>query len=203
MNLPIDLSQVLFIATANTLDTISAPLLDRCEVIRLPGYTSTEKLRIARAYLIPKQLNANGMNSESCQVEEGSVTRIIRGWTREAGVRNLERLVGAVIRAKAVEWSEHQSGEWDPVVREADLERILGPERFDREERETKSRQGVVYGLVVMGEGEGGILPVETAILPGTGQLRLSGSLGEVIRESAELALSWVSSRPPFMLVII
>ncbi|KAG8908806.1 hypothetical protein FRB99_003044 [Tulasnella sp. 403] len=204
LNVPIDLSQVLFIATANTLDTISGPLLDRCEVLRLPGYTRTEKLQIAKTYLIPKQLKANGMDAERCVIEEPTLKKIISGWTREAGVRTLERRVGGVVRAKAVEWSEGQDDAssaanamrkpYSPLVKEDHLELILGPELFDGEERDKIARRGVVYGLVVMGEGEGGILPVETAILPGSGQLRLSGSLGEVIRESAELSLSWVKS---------
>lgn len=217
INVPIDLSQVLFIATANTLDTISAPLLDRCEVLRLTGYTQTEKMKIAKRYLIPKQLRANGLldefaqesSSSKCEITDGAVKRVIGGYTKEAGVRGLERQLGAVARFKAVEWSEgvHDmadrehveqvvvgpSSKYTPAVTESDLEMILGPPRFDGEERDTVMKSGVVYGLVVMGEGEGGILPVETALLPGSGQLKLSGSLGDVIRESADLALSWVS----------
>lgn len=199
INVPIDLSQVLFIATANTLDTISGPLLDRCEILRLPGYTQTDKLRIAKTYLIPKQLKANGLDGERCQIEEDALKRMIKGWTREAGVRSLERVIGAVGRAKAVEWSESRdasSNAYSAVVKEKDLEPILGSQIFDEEERDRIARRGVVYGLVVMGDGDGGILPVESAILPGSGLLRLSGSLGDVIKESAELALSWVSRFP-------
>ncbi|KAG8989042.1 hypothetical protein FRB90_002436 [Tulasnella sp. 427] len=195
INVPIDLSQVLFIATANTLDTITGPLLDRCEILRLPGYTQTDKLRIAKTYLIPKQLKTNGLDGERCQIEEDALKRMIKGWTREAGVRSLERVVGAVSRAKAVEWSEAQdsaSNTYSAVVKEEHLENILGTQIFDEEERDRTARRGVVYGLVVMGDGDGGILPVETAVLPGSGQLRLSGSLGDVIKESAGLALSWV-----------
>jgi len=201
---------VLFIATANTLDTISAPLLDRCEAISLTGYTQVEKLKIAKRYLIPKQLVVNGLGDGSrCEITDAAVKRVIGGYTREAGVRGLERQLGAVSRYKAVEWSESFSSStsdgassvvvavdsrYSAVVGDDDLERILGPARFDREERDAVSKRGVVYGLVVSGGGEGGILPVETAVLPGTGHLKLSGSLGEVIRESAELALSWVKS---------
>jgi len=140
------------------------------------------------------------MDLERCRIDESVVQSVIHGWTREAGVRGLERMVGAVVRAKAVEWSENQDGStststsYSPMVKEEELEVILGPERYDNEEREHQPKRGVVYGLVVMGEGEGGILPVETATLPGTGQLKLSGSLGGVIKESAELALSWVKS---------
>ncbi|KAG8994663.1 hypothetical protein FRB90_000367 [Tulasnella sp. 427] len=195
INVPIDLSQVLFIATANTLDTITGPLLDRCEILRLPGYTQSDKLRIAKTYLIPKQLKANGLDGKRCQIEDDALKRMIKGWTREAGVRSLERVVGAVSRAKAVEWSEAQdsaSNSYSAVVKEEHLENILGTQIFDEEERDRTARRGVVYGLVVMGDGDGGILPVETAVLPGSGQLRLSGSLGDVIKESAGLALSWV-----------
>ncbi|KAG9013349.1 hypothetical protein FRB93_000872 [Tulasnella sp. JGI-2019a] len=224
INVPIDLSQVLFIATANTLDTISAPLLDRCEALRLTGYTQSEKLKIAKRYLIPKQLRANGLQVEAasapsrCEITDGAVKKVIGSYTREAGVRGLERELGSVVRFKAVEWSEadHATGvvtdsakdateivssvvsaaspTYSSVVAEEDLEMILGPVRFEGEDRDPVAKRGIVYGLVVMGEGEGGILPVETAILPGTGQLKLSGSLGDVIRESAELALSWVKA---------
>lgn len=197
INVPIDLSQVLFIATANTLDTISGPLLDRCEILRLPGYTQTDKLRIAKTYLVPKQLKANGLDAERCHIEDDALKRMIKGWTREAGVRSLERVIGAVARAKAVEWSENRDAAsigYSATVKEEHLEPILGSQIFDEEERDRTARRGVVYGLVVMGDGDGGILPVESAILPGSGLLRLSGSLGDVIKESAELALSWVKA---------
>lgn len=123
---------------------------------------------------------------------------MIKGWTREAGVRSLERVIGAVVRAKAVEWSENRGAAsigYSGIVKEEHLEPILGSQIFDEEERDRTARRGVVYGLVVMGDGDGGILPVESAVLPGSGLLRLSGSLGDVIKESAELALSWVSRR--------
>ncbi|KAG8943336.1 hypothetical protein FRC00_011254 [Tulasnella sp. 408] len=197
INVPIDLSQVLFIATANTLDTISGPLLDRCEILRLPGYTQTDKLRIAKTYLVPKQLKANGLDAERCHIEDDALKRMIKGWTREAGVRSLERVIGAVARAKAVEWSENRDAAsigYSGIVKEEHLEPILGSQIFDEEERDRTARRGVVYGLVVMGDGDGGILPVESAVLPGSGLLRLSGSLGDVIKESAELALSWVKA---------
>lgn len=222
--MPIDLSQILFIATANSLDTISGPLLDRCEVIQLSGtspflspivskpdclylgYTYDEKLHIARRYLLPKQLEANGLPSDQINLTEPALLHIATRYTREAGVRNLERQIGSVARYKAVEWADAAESSaspniigglatagYDPVVDVRDLEGILGMERYDSEEREREERRGVVYGMVVMGEGEGGILSVETAIVPGTGRLHLTGSLGEVIKESGELALSWVS----------
>ncbi|KAJ7270923.1 ATP-dependent protease La [Mycena rebaudengoi] len=207
INVPIDLSQVLFICTANSLETISVPLLDRCEIVQLSGYTYDEKMHIARRFLLPKQLNANGMDASHVEVTEPALLTIATQYTREAGVRSLERAIGAVVRYKAVEWAEHvdeQEGRtegradkaraYSSVVEESELESILGIARWDGEEREREERRGVVYGLVVMGQGEGGILPVETIVVPGSGRLKLTGSLGEVIKESGEIALSWVKT---------
>ncbi|KAL5520372.1 hypothetical protein ACEPAG_9596 [Sanghuangporus baumii] len=198
INVPIDLSQVLFICTANTLDTISAPLLDRCEIVHLAGYTHAEKAHIARRFLLPKQLRANALDASRVEIGDEVLGAIVEQYTREAGVRSLERAVGAVVRAKAVAWAEAvdngKESEYDPKVEEKDLEAILGVPRLDGEEKEREARRGVVYGLVVTGLGEGGILPVETTAVPGSGQLKLTGSLGEVIKESGELALSWVKT---------
>ncbi|KAJ3516310.1 hypothetical protein NLJ89_g1201 [Agrocybe chaxingu] len=202
INVPIDLSQILFICTANSLETISAPLLDRCEIVQLSGYTYDEKMHIARRFLLPKQLKANGLEPSHVTLTEPALLRVATRYTREAGVRSLERSIGAVVRYKAVQWAEHLDSvkqddpaarkEYLSVVEEHELEKILGIARWDGEEREREERRGVVYGLVVMGQGEGGILPVETIALPGTGKLKLTGSLGDVIKESGELALSWV-----------
>ncbi|KAJ6581196.1 Lon protease C-terminal proteolytic domain-containing protein [Mycena capillaripes] len=209
INVPIDLSQVLFICTANSLETISGPLLDRCEIVQLSGYTYDEKMHIARRFLLPKQLSANGMDAGHVQLTEPALMTIATQYTREAGVRSLERAIGAVVRYKAVEWAEHvdaqetetetrtdkgKGREYSKVVEESELEAILGIARWDGEEREREERRGVVYGLVVMGQGEGGILPVETIAVPGAGRLKLTGSLGEVIKESGEIALSWVKT---------
>ncbi|KAL1938944.1 hypothetical protein VTO73DRAFT_11097 [Trametes versicolor] len=221
VNVPIDLSQVLFICTSNSLETISAPLMDRCEVVHLSGYTYDEKLHIARKFLLPKQLRANGLTPGHVTLTQPALLRIATHYTREAGVRSLERAIGAVVRYKAVEWAEYvdASGNDDialvPAVTAADqvaekaagrartykkaveedeLEAILGIARWDEEELHREERRGLVYGLVVTGMGEGGILPIETSAVPGTGQLKLTGSLGEVIKESGELALSWVKS---------
>ncbi|KAJ3994999.1 ATP-dependent protease La [Lentinula boryana] len=241
INVPIDLSQVLFICTANTLETISAPLLDRCEVVVLPGYTYDEKLHIARRFLLPKQLSTNGLTQDHVKFTEEALKAVATRYTREAGVRTLERSIGSVVRFKAVEWAEcldaieAQDGKiavndasphststelsvinlehptktalYKPLVQESELEAILGIARWDDgdeslAERNRGSRRGVVYGLVVMGQGEGGILPVETIVVPtgnksGNGEggrLRLTGSLGDVIKESGELALSWVKT---------
>ncbi|KAF9442272.1 ATP-dependent protease La [Macrolepiota fuliginosa MF-IS2] len=228
INVPIDLSQVLFICTANTLDTISAPLLDRCEIIHLSGYTYDEKMHIARRFLLSKQLKANGLGEEHVKITEPALLGIATRYTREAGVRSLERSIGSVVRFKAVEWAEWvercekegkvpyvpppsaspvnnnaassetqvvttKDQEYNPTIELQHLELILGIPRYDSaEEKEREERRGVVYGLVVMGQGEGGTLPVETLMVPGSGRLKLTGSLGEVIKESGELALSWV-----------
>ena len=179
---------------------MSAPLLDRCEIVQLSGYTYTEKMHISRKFLLPKQLQANGLAAEHLTLTDSAVLHIATRYTREAGVRSLERAIGAVVRYKAVEWAEHMDNEggvgkeYKDVVEEDELENILGVPRWDAEEREREERRGVVYGLVVTGMGEGGILPVETIALPGTGKLKLTGSLGEVIKESGELALSWVKT---------
>ncbi|TCD60849.1 hypothetical protein EIP91_009398, partial [Steccherinum ochraceum] len=217
VNVPIDLSQVLFICTSNSLETISAPLLDRCEIVQLSGYTYDEKVHIARRFLLPKQLTANGLTSEHLELSEDALMHIATMYTREAGVRSLERAIGGVVRYKAVEWAEHidtslVDAEKHPedtrnvidkavlngykrIVETDELEKILGIARWDADERERDERRGVVYGLVVTGMGEGGILPIETILIPsGSGTLKLTGSLGEVIKESGELALSWVKT---------
>jgi ATP-dependent Lon protease len=168
------------------------------------GYTYDEKMHIARRFLLPKQLQANGLTANHLSITEPSLLNITTHYTREAGVRGLERAIGAVVRYKAVEWAEHlddiaddshskkERKEYKRIVEEHELENILGIARWDGEEREAEARRGVVYGLVVMGQGEGGILPVETIAVPGSGQLKLTGSLGDVIKESGEIALSWV-----------
>ncbi|KAF7978154.1 hypothetical protein HWV62_1328 [Athelia sp. TMB] len=209
VSVPIDLSRVLFVCTANTLDAIAPPLLDRCEIIPLSdrtltrewtGYTYDEKTHIARRFLLPKQLAANGLAPGQADIAPAALAAIATQYTREAGVRSLERAIGAVVRHKAVQWAERADGaeeaqgEWVRTVEEGELEGILGVARWDGEEREREERRGVTYGLVVSGVGEGGILPVESTLLPGTGQLRLTGSLGDVIKESAELALTWVKT---------
>jgi len=213
INVPIDLSRVLFIATANSLDTISPPLLDRTEVIHISGYTHDEKTAIARQYLLPKQIKAQGLEPEQLVVSDDVLLKVAMGYTREAGVRTLEREIGALARAKAVEYSMSKKGtlkdeegnrkEYDPVIREADLEKYLGPDTYEPEVAEANARPGVSTGLAYQGSGSGGILHIESLLLPpGSGYLKLTGSLGDVIRESAELALSWVKGNA-FQLGII
>ncbi|ORX37547.1 Lon protease C-terminal proteolytic domain-domain-containing protein [Kockovaella imperatae] len=199
-DVPIDLSQVLFIATANTLETISAPLLDRCEVIECSGYVVEEKLKIAKRFLLPKQARENGLDKEKVVVDDQVMLKIVTDYTREAGVRSLEREIGKVCRWKAVQWSAaRDNGEqsmFHPTVSLSDLEDILGLAKFDIEVREEQHRPGVVNGLAYQGSGIGGILLIESTLVPGgKGRLVTTGSLGDVISESAELALTWVRSR--------
>ncbi|ORY81375.1 Lon protease C-terminal proteolytic domain-domain-containing protein [Protomyces lactucae-debilis] len=195
MAIPIDLSKVLFIATANSLDTIPAPLLDRMETISLPGYTFLEKKSIAERHLIPKQARMNGLTPAQIRIAEEIILKIATEYTREAGVRNLEREIGAICRYKAVEFAESKDDDktFDPVVTSADVEKILGLQKFEAELAETVVKPGVVTGLAYMGSGNGGLLFLEAIEMPGkSGSLQLTGSLGDVIKESAHIALSYV-----------
>lgn len=199
LNVPLDLSKVLFIATANSLDTIPPPLLDRMETISLSGYTTLEKRHIARQHLVPKQIAANGLNEGLIHFADEVVDRIITSYTREAGVRNLEREIGAICRAKAVEYANAKDmfkmETYRPEVTMADLEDILGVEKFDEEIAEKVSRPGIVTGLVAYSTGgNGSILFIEVADMPGTGRVQLTGKLGDVLKESVEVALTWVKA---------
>lgn len=197
VNIPIDLSKVLFIATANSLDTIPPPLLDRMETIALSGYTTLEKRHIAMQHLIPKQIRTNGLSEGQVKFNEGAVSKIIESYTREAGVRNLEREIGSVCRAKAVEFADAKDAgkpdEYSGQLTIADIEEILGIEKYDEEIAEKTSRPGIVTGLVAYSSGgNGSILFIEVAEMPGTGSVQLTGKLGDVLKESVEVALSWV-----------
>ncbi|HUN50613.1 MAG TPA: endopeptidase La [Candidatus Sulfotelmatobacter sp.] len=189
---PFDLSRVVFIATANMLDTVPGPLLDRMEVIRLAGYTENEKLQIAERYLLPRQREANGVTAEQVEVSGAALTAIIRGYTREAGVRNLERDIGAVLRHAAVRLAENPAAHMR--IEPADLAAILGAERFEAEHAARASMPGVVTGLAWTPAG-GDILFIEAAKSPGHGKLILTGQLGEVMKESVQAALSLVKAR--------
>jgi ATP-dependent Lon protease len=192
LGVPLDLSRVLFIATANVLDTIPGPLRDRMEVIQLPGYTEDEKLQIARRYLVKRQLEANGLKAEQCAVTDGALRAIIGDYTREAGVRNLEREIGSVFRRVAMRVAE---GEAQSVtVDAADVAEILGPRRFENEVAMRTSVPGVATGLAWTPVG-GDILFIEATRVPGSGKLILTGQLGDVMKESAQAALSLVKSR--------
>ncbi|KAJ6695916.1 LON PROTEASE-like protein 2 PEROXISOMAL [Salix koriyanagi] len=240
LNVPFDLSKVIFVATANRMQPIPPPLLDRMEVIELPGYTPEEKLRIAMQYLIPRVLDQHGLSSESLQIPEGMVKLVIQRYTREAGVRNLERNLAALARAAAVRVAEQEQAvplskdmhrlasplldnrlaegaevemEVIPmnetsheisntfnlasplVVDEPLLEKVLGPPRFDdREATERVVSPGISVGLVWTAFG-GEVQFVEATTMSGKGELHLTGQLGDVIKESAQIALTWVRSR--------
>ncbi|KAK5947393.1 hypothetical protein PMZ80_001543 [Knufia obscura] len=201
VNIPIDLSKVLFIATANTLDTIPPPLLDRMETIQLPGYTTIEKRHIAKQHLIPKQITTNGLETDKVIMPDDVIDAVITSYTRESGVRNLERELGSVCRYKAVQFAESQDNTseqptpYEPTVHASELEEILGIEKFEEEIADTKSRPGVVTGLVAYSSlGQGSILFIEVADMPGDGRVQLTGKLGDVLKESVEVALTWVKS---------
>jgi ATP-dependent Lon protease len=193
LDVPFDLSKVMFITTANTLDSIPPPLRDRMEVLQLSGYTEEEKLHIAEQFLIPKQLKAHGLRPEEVTFDADSIRLITREYTREAGVRNLEREIAGVLRRAASEIAEGKvtaAIAVDPGrVREA-----LGKQRFFDESAERIDRPGVATGLVWTPTG-GEIVFVEAALTPGKGELRLTGQLGDVMKESAQAALSLIKSR--------
>ncbi|MEM8950421.1 MAG: endopeptidase La [Pseudomonadota bacterium] len=189
--LPFDLSQVMFVATANVLDAIPGPLRDRMEIIELPSYTSDEKLEIARRYLVERQLDANGLQPEQAAISEEALNAIVTDYTREAGVRNLERLIGAVLRHAAMRIAEGTDER--VLIEPEDLHGILGPKRVESEIAMRTSVPGVATGLAWTPVG-GDILFVEATRLPGKGQLILTGQLGDVMRESAQAALSLVKS---------
>ncbi|KAJ2978370.1 hypothetical protein NQ176_g3856 [Zarea fungicola] len=199
IGMPIDLSKILFIATANNLDTIPAPLLDRMEMIYLPGYTTLEKRHIALQHLVPKQIRANGLSGDQIIFTEDVVSKVIESYTREAGVRNLERELGSVCRSKAVQYAEAKDGgkleQYKRELSVEDLEDILGIEKYEEEIAEKTSRPGIVTGLVAYSTGgNGSILFIEIADMPGRGTVQLTGKLGTVLKESVEVALTWVKA---------
>jgi ATP-dependent Lon protease len=191
LDVPFDLSRVVFITTANMLETVQGPLRDRMEIIPLSGYTSGEKLEIAKRYLVRRQLEANGLKADQAEIEDAALRVIIDSYTREAGVRNLEREIGRVLRSVAVEFAEGKTGQRHIGV--AELEKILGPVRFENEVAMRSSVPGVATGLAWTPVG-GDILFIEATRSPGGGKLLLTGQLGEVMRESAQAALSVVKS---------
>ena len=188
-----DLSQVLFVATANVLDTIPGPLQDRMEIIRLSGYTEVEKLEIAKQYLVKKQREGTGLTEEQIAFDDSALKAVIRGYTREAGVRNLEREIGNVNRKVARKVVQH-GPETKELVTADNLESILGVAKFRDSEAHKKSEIGLVTGLAWTSVG-GVILQSEVQILDGKGKLTTTGQLGDVMKESAEAALSYIRSR--------
>jgi len=192
LGVPFDLSKVLFIATANQLDTIPGPLLDRMEVIQLSGYTISEKLEIARRYLVPRQRQENGLTAEQCEITDAALRAIITDYTREAGVRNLERAIGSVFRHAAARIAEGIVAR--VRIDGGDLAEILGAPRFEAEVAQRTSVPGVATGMAWTPVG-GDILFIEATRIPGHGKLILTGQLGDVMKESAQAALSLVKSK--------
>ncbi len=190
VEVPVDLSKVMFICTANQLDTISQPLIDRMETVELSGYTTVEKLAIAKNHLLPKQLGEHGIGKDQMQLDDDALQEVIYSYTREAGVRNLEREIAAVCRGAAVKVAE---GATSLHIDKPQLELLLGPPRFQSDTAERKPEVGVVTGLAWTPVG-GDIMFIEARAYPGKGEVRLTGQMGDVMKESATAAVSWMRS---------
>jgi ATP-dependent Lon protease len=188
IEVPVDLSRVMFICTANTLETISQPLVDRMEVVELSGYTTVEKLAIAKNHLVPKQLGEHGIGKDQLQLDDTALEDVIHSYTREAGVRNLEREIAAVCRGAAVKVAE---GATAVHIDKKQLEELLGPPKHISDLAERKPEVGVATGLAWTPVG-GDIMFIEVRTYPGKGEMRLTGQLGDVMKESAAAAMSWV-----------
>ncbi len=192
LEVPFDLSQVLFVTTANVAHTIPAPLLDRMELIEIPGYTEDEKLKIAEGHLLPKIYEDHGLKEEQINISSNAILKVIREYTREAGVRNLERKLAAITRKVAKEFVEGRDHK--ALVAVNSVEKHLGLPDYEHQESNLEDRIGVATGLAYNQAG-GDILDIEVAVVPGKGELTLTGSLGDVMKESAQAALSYVRSK--------
>jgi ATP-dependent Lon protease len=191
LDLPFDLSKVFFVTTANTLDTVPGPLLDRMEILRLSGYSEEEKMQIARRYLIPRQLKQTGLNPDQLEFSDEGLAKIIRGYTREAGLRRLEQAIGRLARKAALKFAE---GSTDKVVITPEsIEEMIGPEPFYQEQMRKQLPPGVATGLAWTESG-GDVLYIEGTLLPEGKGLTLTGQLGEVMQESAKAAQSYIWS---------
>jgi ATP-dependent Lon protease len=199
LDLDYDLSDILFITTANTLPDIPLPLQDRMEIIRLPGYTEYEKYNIAKGFLVPKQIKNNGLAEKNVVFSKNSILTLIRRYTREAGVRNLEREISSVCRKLARE-AIKESDRSEFKVSEKSIPKYLGPFRFRQEQVEEKDQIGMVTGLAWTQVG-GELLFIETLIMPGKGKLTVTGKLGDVMQESSQAALSYVRSRADNLMI--
>lgn len=194
VEVPINLSNVLFIATANTTQSIPRPLLDRMEVIEVNSYTENEKFHIARDFLVEKQLAKNGLLDKSVTISDGALKKIIHNYTREAGVRNLERRIGEIFRKAAREFLENRKKAIH--VMESNLEKYLGKEKITFEDANEEDEIGIVRGLAWTSVG-GDTLQIEVNVMPGKGELKLTGQMGDVMKESAQTALTYVRSICP------
>jgi len=195
LDLDYDLSKVFFITTANTLDSIPLPLRDRMEIIRLPGYLETEKLKIAKQFLLSKQVELHGLTSDNITVSDNALLEVIRQYTREAGVRNLEREIAAICRKAAMKIVESTEAQKKSVsVNKQGLATYLGVPKFHHDKREDEAQVGVSTGLAWTQMG-GEMLVVEVVLMPGSGKVEITGKLGEVMQESARAAISYLRSR--------
>lgn len=194
LDVPFDLSRIMFIATANDLSKLPGPLLDRMELIEFTGYTEKEKLQIAQQFILPRQLKAAGLSKSAIQFAPEAVARVISDYTRESGLRNLERELADICRKIALLCLKSEGRETVAEIDAETIPRLLGPRKFVREAAEAKAQVGIATGLV-WAETGGEIISVETAVMPGSGTLILTGSLGEVLQESAQAVLSFIRSR--------
>ncbi|WP_457575699.1 endopeptidase La [Desulfomarina sp.] len=194
LDLPFDLSKIMFVATANDLSRLPGPLLDRMEIVEFSGYTEREKKDIARQFMIPRQLKATGLNRVAIQFSDDAVSRIINDYTRESGLRGLEREIANICRKLALVYLNSDGKDEFLNIDGEVIRGFLGPRKYHREAAEVGNRLGITTGLV-WSEVGGEIISVESALMPGTGHLILTGSLGEVLRESAQAALSLIRSR--------
>ncbi|MGL1862624.1 MAG: endopeptidase La [Pseudodesulfovibrio sp.] len=194
LDLDYDLSKVFFITTANQLEGIPLPLQDRMEIIRLPGYLETEKVEIAKGFLLPKQIEQHGLKPENLKVSENAIVDIVRFYTREAGVRNLERELASVCRKSAMKIVEEKNRDKLINVTKQSLEKMLGVTKFTHGERDAEAQIGVCNGLAYTSVG-GEMLLVEVALMPGKGGVKTTGKLGDVMKESAQAALSYIRAR--------
>lgn len=186
LDVPFDLSQVMFITTANVEENIPEPLRDRMDIIRIPGYTEQEKIQIAKRFLVPKQIDINGLTKTEFSLSDGIIKALVEGYTKEAGVRNLERLIAKLCRKQALKKLEEKTIERISIK---NLENLLGPKKYKNIKPNTKN-VGVVNGLAWTSVG-GELLPIEVCVMDGTGKIELTGSLGDVMKESAKLAISY------------
>ena len=192
LELAYDLSRVIFIATANTLDGLPPALIDRMEVVELPGYVEDEKLAIAERFLVPRELDEHGLEADGVRFKRGAMTRIIREYTREAGVRGLTRSIAAIARKRALAHAEGKNGNWN--IRPADVPKVLGPPRFRFGATESEASVGAAMAVFSTPAG-GDLSPVEVSVAQGNGQILLTGLLGDVMKESAHAALTYTRAR--------
>jgi ATP-dependent Lon protease len=194
VEIPVDLSNVFFIATANTTETIPKPLLDRMDIIEVNSYTENEKFHICKDYLVPKAIDRNGLSKHKLSFADGALRKIIHNYTREAGVRNLERRISDICRKSAREFLENPKKSIH--VTEASLERFLGKEKITFESANEEDQIGIVRGLAWTSVG-GDTLQIEVNVMPGKGNLQMTGQMGDVMKESAQIALTYVRSVCP------